>query len=137
MWNKDVLKAFDIALKYRVNAHAPYSQFLVGSAVKIKGRDEFVGGCNVENASFGGTVCAERVALWNWVSQGRPGPELEFIVIVTDTPQENVAGPCGFCLQVLSEFVDADFPIYLANLTGVQKQLKLRDIFPMVFKLKK
>jgi homotetrameric cytidine deaminase len=135
MWNKDVLKALDFALKCRARAHAPYSQFLVGASFKLKGRDEYVSGCNVENASFGGTVCAERVAIWNWVSQGRPAGELEFVVIVTDTPTENVAGPCGMCLQVMSEFVGADFPIYLANLSGIQKQMKLRDIFPLVFKL--
>lgn len=135
MWNKNVLKGLEVAQKARLVAHAPYSQFLVGAAFKVKGRDEFVSGCNVENGSFGATVCAERVGVWNWVSQGRPGQELEFVVLVTDTPDNNVAGPCGMCLQVLSEFVPKEFPLYIANLAGIQKQVTLGDLLPMVFKL--
>ena len=137
MWNLQVLKGLEIAQKVRLDAHAPYSNFLVGAAFKVKGQDKFISGCNVENASFGGTVCAERVGIWNWVSQGKPGDTPEFVVLVTDTPDDNVAGPCGMCLQVLSEFVDADFPLYIANLSGIKKQVTLKDLLPNVFKLEK
>lgn len=135
MWKKEVLKALEIAQKARLSAHAPYSQFLVGAAFKVKGAEEYVSGCNVENSSFGATVCAERVATWKWVSEGRPGKDLEFLVLITDTPSSSVAGPCGMCLQVLSEFVGPDFPLYIANLQGIQKQVALKDLLPMTFKL--
>lgn len=126
--------AYDLAKKARINAYAPYSKFLVGATFKIKGHDEYVSGSNIENASFGGTVCAERVAIWKWASEMRKDKELEFLVLVTDT-QDPVATPCGLCLQVLSEFLPPDFPIYIGNLKAVQKEMKLKDLLPSMFKL--
>lgn len=130
----EVQKAYDLAKKVRTQAHAPYSRFLVGACFKEVGTDTYVTGCNVENASFGATVCAERVGIWNWVSHRSSASRLEFLVLVTDT-QDPVATPCGMCLQVMSEFVPMDFPIHLANLSGIQKKLTLRDFLPNAFKL--
>lgn len=132
--NEDVLKAFEMAKRAREQAYSPYSHFQVGACLKLSGKDQFISGCNVENASFGATVCAERVAIWNWVVNHRRGSTLEFIVLVTDT-QDPVAGPCGMCLQVLSEFVPMTFPIHLANLKGIKKSVTLKDLLPMTFKL--
>jgi cytidine deaminase len=127
-------KAFDLAKKARVQAYSPYSKFQVGACFKVEGKDQYVSGCNVENASFGATVCAERVAIWNWVSNFRKDNQLEFLVLVTDT-KDPVATPCGMCLQVLSEFVSMDFPVHIANLAGIKKSVMLKDLLPMSFKL--
>ncbi len=135
MNTSQVLNAFQKAKDARLLAHAPYSQFLVGACFKVLGEDKFVSGCNIENASFGATVCAERVALWKWVSEKAKGDKLEFLVLVTDT-ENPVATPCGMCLQVMSEFVDSDFPLYIGNLKGVQQSLTLSDLLPSTFKLK-
>lgn len=130
----EVFKGYELAKKIRLQAHAPYSKFLVGACFKVQGKDQYISGCNVENASFGATVCAERVAIWNWVSEHGKNAPLEFLVLVTDT-QDPVATPCGMCLQVLSEFLSHDFPIHLANLSGIQQTVKMRDLLPQTFKL--
>ncbi len=133
--NTDVQKAYDLAKKIRENAHAPYSKFLVGACFKVQGKDLFFSGCNIENASFGGTVCGERVALWNWASQtDRINNPIEFLVLITDT-QKPVATPCGLCLQTLSEFLKPETPIHVANLQGIQKTLLFKELLPFVFEL--
>lgn len=134
-WSEDVLEAYELSKKVRQQAYAPYSKFLVGAVFKLKNKKNFVSGCNVENGSFGATVCAERVALWSWVAQGgRTSSPLEYLVLVTDT-QDPVATPCGMCLQVMSEFVGMDFPIYLCNLSGIKKKVQFKDLLPQTFKL--
>lgn len=136
MKSEAVTKAYHLAKQARERAHAPYSKFLVGACFKVSGKEEFISGCNVENASFGATVCAERVALWNWASQkDRVADKLEFLVIVTDTSSP-VAGPCGLCLQTMSEFLEPDTPIFLANLQDLQKEVLFRDLLPYTFRLK-
>ena len=130
----EITKAYDLAKKARAQAYSPYSRFQVGATFKLQGKDQYVSGCNVENASFGATVCAERVAVWNWVSQFRKEAKLEFLVLVTDT-QDPVATPCGMCLQVMTEFTSMDFPIYIANLSGIKNSVTLKDLLPMSFKL--
>jgi homotetrameric cytidine deaminase len=131
--NAELTKAFELAKKARSQAYSPYSKFQVGACFKLQGKDQYVTGCNVENASFGATVCAERVAVWNWVSQLRKEAKLEFLVLVTDT-QDPVATPCGMCLQVLTEFTSMDFPVHIANLAGIKKSVTLKDLLPMAFK---
>ncbi|MBY0385951.1 cytidine deaminase [bacterium] len=129
-----VTTAYEYAKKARENAYAPYSKFLVGACIKIRGSDDYITGCNIENASFGGTVCAERVALWNWASEKHRDPKaIEFLLLVTDTTNP-VASPCGLCLQTLSEFLLPDTPIFLANLQGVQKELQFKDLLPYTFR---
>lgn len=128
--------AYKKALEARSKAHAPYSDFLVGACFKVKGQEKYISGCNVENASFGATVCAERVAVWKWVSERAQGEELEFVVLVTDT-ENPVATPCGMCLQVMSEFVGPDFPLFVSNLKGIQKEVRFKEFLPNTFALKK
>ena len=121
---------FNEAQQAQAHAYAPYSKFLVSAAFAIKGSSEIVVGANIENASFGATVCAERVALWSAI--GTHGKrEFEFMVLVTDT--NPAAAPCGICLQVLSEFCDPEFPIFLANTKGVQEEVKLGDLMTRPF----
>ena len=128
--NSKVLEAYEAALKARSGAHAPYSKFKVGSALKISKIDKVVPGCNVENASYGGTICAERGSVLSSVAQyGKQ--DFEFIVVVTD--QESPAVPCAFCLQVLAEFVKPDFPIFLGNLEGITKKVLFKELLPHPF----
>src|SRR3989339_2003062 len=92
-------KLVEAAIKYRENAYAPYSNFLVGAAVQGDS-GKIYGGCNVENASYGMTICAERVAITKAVSEGETG--IKKIAIVTSS--DEVSFPCGACRQVLAEF---------------------------------
>jgi cytidine deaminase len=122
--------AFEKAIMAQNNAHAPYSNFHVGAAIKILGQDTIVAGCNVENASYGATVCAERTAIQSSVaSLGKQ--QFEFLVVVTNT--DPAIGPCGLCLQVISEFCGPDFPIYLANPKGIQRKVLFKDILSSPF----
>lgn len=125
-----VEKAFQEAIKTQNNAYAPYSNFNVGAAIKVKGQEKVFYGCNVENASYGATVCAERTAIQSSVAAlGKT--EFEFLIVVTNT--DPAIGPCGLCLQVISEFCGPDFPIYLANPKGIQKKVLFKDILSSPF----
>ncbi len=95
----------------RDRAHAPYSGFRVGAALRRKG-GEVVGGCNVENASYPMCTCAERTAVCAAVAAGMKDGELEALVVVTGA--DSLTPPCGACRQVLAEFAE-DLPILLAN----------------------
>ncbi|MCO4795448.1 MAG: cytidine deaminase [Bacteriovoracaceae bacterium] len=127
---KQIESAYKVALKAREKAYAPYSHFKVGAALKIVGHDEIIPGCNVENASFGATVCAERTALLASVAN-HGKCEMEYIVVVTDT--EPATQPCALCLQVMGEFSKPDTPVYLANLKGVQSKLSFKELLPNPF----
>jgi len=98
------------AMQAREHAYAPYSRFAVGAAVLTEA-GHIVTGCNVENASLGLTVCAERVAIWKAVSEGET--DFRALAVVTDVG----ATPCGACRQVMTEF-GTDLPVLVANLTG-------------------
>ena len=111
----------------RENAHAPYSHFRVGAALEdISGR--IFTGCNVENATLGLTVCAERVAVLKALSEG--AKSFRCIVVVADT--ERLTSPCGACRQILWEFC-GDIEVVLANLRGQTKVLQMSQIFPEPF----
>lgn len=127
----EVKKAYELAKGVQKKAYAPYSNFHVGACFKIKGADEYVSGCNVENASYGATVCAERGAIQTSIAKLGGKPEFEHLVVVTNT--DPCIGPCALCLQVLSEFVSNDFPIYLANPHGIQTQVKFSDLLGKPF----
>lgn len=129
--NKDIQNTFLAAQAARLQAYAPYSQYRVGAALRVAGQETPVSGCNVENASYGGTICAERAAVCRAVATYGPKVKFEHLVLVTQSP----APPCGMCLQVLSEFVGGDFPIYLATPEGVQQGLTLNDFLPIRFNL--
>ncbi len=91
-----------------------------------------IGGTNVENASFGGTICAERSAVVAAIARfGKINTE--FLVVVTDEAKATV--PCGLCLQVLAEFCSDDMPIYLGNADGILAVRKLKDFLPVAFRV--
>lgn len=115
------------AVQARENAHAPFSKFKVGAALEDEtGRIHT--GCNVENATYGLTLCAERVAVFKAVSEGVR--KFRRIAVVADT--ENLTPPCGACRQILWEFC-GDIEVTLANLHGKTETLRLRDCFPRPF----
>jgi cytidine deaminase len=123
-------KAFKIALEARENAYAPYSGFKVGAALVVKDNEKIFPGCNVENASYGGTICAERTAI---VSSVAALGKVEFDFCVVFTESEPASPPCALCLQVFSEFCPPDFPIYLASPKGIEKKMLLKELLPVPF----
>jgi cytidine deaminase len=122
---KDLL--IEAAKQARENAHAPYSNFRVGAALRSSSGRIF-GGCNVENATYGLTMCAERVAIFKAVSEGERG--FSAIAVVTDT--EVLTPPCGACRQLIWEFC-ADIPVSMANLKGKMEVVQMRELFPRPF----
>ena len=117
----------DAARGAREYAHAPYSHFKVGAALRAKSGRVFTG-CNVENSTFGLTVCAERVAVWKAISKGERG--FDSVAVVTES--DTLTPPCGACRQILWEFC-GDAEIVLANLKGQVEVYRLSVLFPKPF----
>jgi len=115
------------ARKSRENAHAAYSNFRVGAALRATSGRIF-GGCNIENATYGLTVCAERVAIFKAISEGERG--FDAVAVVTDA--DSLTPPCGACRQLLWEFC-GDVPVILANYKGKTETEAMRDLFPKPF----
>jgi cytidine deaminase len=111
----------------RLRSIAPFSHFLVGAALKTEGGKVYTG-CNVESASYGLTVCAERVAIWKALSEG----ERQFteLAIVADTA--SLTPPCGTCRQIIWEFCKSA-TIVLANLRGESQTVSIRELLPRAF----
>ncbi|HTM49804.1 MAG TPA: cytidine deaminase [Bryobacteraceae bacterium] len=117
----------EAALAVRRNAHAPFSRFLVGAAVAdSEGRIHT--GCNVENATYGLTVCAERVAVFKAISEG--ARKFTRVAVAADT--DTLTPPCGACRQILWEFC-GDVELILVNPRGKTETLRLKDLFPRPF----
>lgn len=114
----------ELAVAARTRAYAPYSHFGVGAALRTKSGRVFLG-CNVENLSFGLTICAERAAVCAAVAAGET--EFEAIAVVADSVQP--VTPCGACRQVLAEF-SADLPICSANLQGARFASTIGELLP-------
>jgi cytidine deaminase len=117
----------EAALHVRENAHAPFSKFKVGAAVQDESGRIFTG-CNVENATYGLTVCAERVAIFKAVSEG--ARKFTRVAVVADS--DTLTPPCGACRQILWEFC-GDVELVLANLHGKSETLQLGVLFPRAF----
>ncbi len=115
------------ARQARENAHAPFSNFRVGAALRATSGRVYTG-CNVENATYGLTVCAERVAILKAISEGERG--FETVAVVTDT--EALAAPCGACRQLLWEFC-GDIEVVLANLRGQTEIHRMSELLPKPF----
>ena len=109
------------------NAYCRYSKFRVGAAV-LSDDDEIFAGCNVENASYGLTMCAERNAIFQAVAQGLR--KLKAVVIVT--PTNTATPPCGACRQVLNEF-GPEAELFVFGTGNVAQQFKLSDLLPNAF----
>ena len=125
--DKELIEA---ATAVRENAYAPFSEFKVGSALETDD-GEIITGSNVESASYGLTVCAERVAVWTAISQGKR--KVKKIAVVADT--EELTPPCGVCRQIIWEF-GGDIPVVLANLRGNTETVQMKDLLPRAFDTK-
>ena len=119
----------DRARRAREAAYAPYSKFKVGAAV-LTATGEIFSGCNIENASLGATICAERVAILTAVAAGHR--DLRVLAVVADTPDP--VAPCGLCRQVLAEF-SPDCRVLMANTAGRIRLANLKELLPLAFRL--
>lgn len=124
---KELKSLIESAKNAREKAHAPYSKFKVGAAVKTKS-DKIYTGCNIENASYSLTVCAERVAIFKAISEGET--EFEQLAVVADT--EKLTPPCGACRQIIWEFC-GDIPVTFANLHGETETFQMSELLPRAF----
>ncbi len=123
------LELMKIAQEAREHAYAPYSGFKVGAALLDRSGRVF-SGCNVENASFGLTVCAERVAVFKAISEG--SSQFSRLLI---TGGEDIITPCGACRQVLAEFAP-DLVVICASESGMMIQYELKELLPQSFALR-
>lgn len=116
-----------VARAAQKNSYSPYSKFAVGAAL-ITGNGKIFAGCNVENASYSATVCAERTAIGSAVVDGECNP----IAMVVLTDADHPIAPCGTCRQVLAEFCD-DIPILLIDGGGRRRLTSLSELLPLQF----
>lgn len=116
-----------VAKAARENAHAKFSNFKVGAGLRAAS-GKIYGGCNVENATYGLTVCAERVAIFKAISEGER--KFDAIAVVTDT--DTLTPPCGACRQIIWEFC-GDVPVVMSNLQGKTEVLRMSELFPKPF----
>jgi cytidine deaminase len=116
-----------LAREARERAHAPFSRFKVGAALRTR-TGEIVTGCNIENASYGLTLCAERVAVFKAVSEGLR--EFDAIAVVADAPRPTA--PCGPCRQILWEFC-GDIRVHIVDLSGRKRTVRMSKLLPLPF----
>lgn len=121
---KEMIEA---ARSAREKAYAPYSNFRVGAAVETE-NGELINGCNVESASYGITICAERTAICTAIARGNK--RIMRIAVVADT--DELTPPCGICRQMIWEF-GGDVEVIMANLAGKSETLQMRDLLPRAF----
>lgn len=121
----------EAALSALKNAHSPYSHKKIGASILLTNGRIF-SGCNIENASYGGTVCAERVAIWKGISEC--SSQEKIIEVVVASLEEKPWPPCGFCRQVMAEFSTEETLVRLINPTGAEVVYKFKDLFPEAFR---
>lgn len=115
----------------RLNAYVPYSKFLVGASCLMKDGN-IITGCNVENASYGLSMCAERTTLFKMITLGYTKDDCVAFAVVGDT--EGPISPCGACRQVMDELLNEDCVVYLSNLKGDIKEYTVKELLPYSFK---
>ncbi len=125
---KFYMSLFQLALEVRKNAHAPYSKFKVGAAIRSMNGKIFVG-CNVENAAYPQGICAEAGAITAMIAGGEN--EIKEICVVADSPVP--IAPCGGCRQKIAEFCTPDIPVVLADLKGETKRISMGELLPHAF----
>jgi cytidine deaminase len=128
--DKQIEELIESAKKVREMAYAPFSNFRVGAAVRTKNGKIYTG-CNVESASYGLTVCAERIAIWKAVSEG----EREFVRVSVVADTEELTPPCGVCRQIIWEFC-GDIPVTFSNLKGKTETVQMSELLPRAFDTK-
>jgi cytidine deaminase len=125
--SEDLQPLIEVAKQARLRSVAPFSDFKVGAAVRTENGKVYTG-CNIESASYGLTVCAERVAIWKALSEG----ERKFteLAVVADT--DTLTPPCGTCRQIIWEFARGA-KIVFANLNGQSEQFDITELLPHAF----
>jgi len=118
-------------LNLQKNAHCPYSKFQVAAILVCENGEEYKG-VNVENASYGGTICAERSAFVSAISQGQASNKFTEIHLIAGEAKDFVM-PCGLCRQFMSEFVSSDFKVYVYHADGGVKTVSMEDLLPYSF----
>ncbi|MEZ0480506.1 cytidine deaminase [Planococcus sp. SSTMD024] len=124
----DKQQLMEQAISARENAYVPYSKFPVGAALLSKDGTVYTG-CNIENAGYSLTNCAERTAVFKAVSEGVK--QFEALAVAADT--KGPVAPCGACRQVLVEFCAPDMPVYLTNLEGAVSETTIAELLPGAF----
>lgn len=107
-------------------AYSPYSHACVGAAI-LTSEGKVYTGCNIENSSFGGTVCAERVAIFKAISEKQVKLKKVYVYTKEGWP------PCGLCRQVMSEFADSDLEVIIGDEKGKETTIKFKDLMPLSF----
>jgi cytidine deaminase len=120
----------DTALAALKFSYSPYSGKKIGSSVLLA-NGKIYSGSNIENASYGGTVCAERVAIWKAYSENPSDVKIAEIFVASES--ENPWPPCGLCRQVIAEFASPETKITLVNTAGAKKEFMFKDLFPASF----
>jgi len=118
------------AIAARLNAYVPYSQFKVGAAL-LDAEGHIHHGCNVENAAYGPTNCAERTALFRAIADGAKKGSFQALAVVGDT--DRPISPCGVCRQVIVELCAPDMPVWLGNLGGSWSRTTVAELLPGAF----
>ena len=126
----DINVLINAAITGRKKAYAPYSHFQVGAAVWLAD-GTIIDGCNIENASYGLCNCAERTALFKAYSLGYKKEDIKALAVVADT--DRPTSPCGACRQVMSELLNAETPVYMANLKGDIMIISVKELLPYSF----
>lgn len=119
-------KLRDLAVKSAANAHSPYSSVKVGAAIETEDGTLY-GGCNVENSSFGGTTCAEQVAIFKAISEGKKQIKRVYVYTQAGWP------PCGICRQIMSEFALPEMEVIISDGNGKESVTSLKDLLPLAF----
>ncbi|MGD0799875.1 MAG: cytidine deaminase [Terracidiphilus sp.] len=127
------MKLLEQALQAAQHAYAPYSDFRVGAALRLT-TGEVVTGANVENVSYGLTICAERSALVQAIS--RFGPEIQIEAVAVANLNSAASPPCGACRQVLAEFILPDAPV-IFHAAGGERTMAFRELLPLAFDMKR
>lgn len=120
--------------KLAINAmefsHSPYSTKKIGAAIRLS-NGKIYSGCNIENASYGGTVCAERTAIFKAYSENKKPIHITHVAVAS--AEESPWPPCGFCRQVLAEFAQGNTEVILTNTIGHEKTMTFAQLFPFAF----
>lgn len=124
-------KLKQVAIDAMQFAYSPYSTKKIGASVLLSNGNIY-SGCNIENASYGGTVCAERVAIWKAFSENKNSEKIIEIFVASNEGQP--WPPCGLCRQIMSEFALPETKITLVNLNNVEETYTFDELFPHAFK---
>ena len=119
-----------LAITAMNHSYSPYSQKQVGAVIELTNGKTYTG-CNIENSSFGGTVCAERVAVWKAISEEGPDALIKSVVVATDASPP--WSPCGLCRQVINEFASKSCEVHLVNKAGDVKSFTHKELLPHGF----